>query len=180
MKRAQETALSMPIIIVPYDPAWPGLYEEEKRLVLEAVGDKIISLDHIGSTSVPHLSAKPVIDIIAGVVDKMTADKIIEAMLPQRYTHISPSDNPDWFYCICRAGKGVRFHLHLVRYGSQFHQKHILFRDWLRTHPDDARKYYELKLDLAKKYRHDTIAYADAKTDFINCIVEKAKKKGKS
>lgn len=170
----------MPVIIVPYNPTWPGLYEEERRFIVDAVGEKIISLDHIGSTSVPGLGAKPIIDILAGVKDRRTADEIVKTMKHLGYAHVSPGDHQDWFYCICRVARGTRFHLHLIRHGSKFHAKHIIFREWLRAHPDDARRYYELKRNLAQRYSQDSIAYADAKTDFIDSIVGKAKKMGES
>ncbi len=150
-------------------------YEAERSFILGAVGEKILSIDHIGSTSVPGLEAKSIIDIMVGVADMKTAEEIIGILKPLGYNHISKGEYPDWFCCACRIAGGVRFHLHLVRYDSDFHRKLILFRDWLRVHPEDVRRYYELKVDLARKYSHDTIAYADAKTDFIKSIVEKAK-----
>ncbi len=170
--------LSMLVKLVPYDPLWPQQYEAERCFILEAVGEKILSIDHIGSTSVPGLGAKAIIDIIVGVADKKAADEIIEAIRPLGYVHKSrgENENPDWFYCVCRIAGEIRFHLHLVKYNSDFHLKHIIFRDWLRAHPEDARKYYELKQDLAEKYGHDMVVYANAKTDFIRSVVEKAKK----
>lgn len=166
----------MSVKLVPYDPLWPQQYEAERCFILETVGEKILSIDHIGSTSIPGLGAKAIIDIIVGVADKKTADEILEVIKPLGYIYISRGEDPDWFYCACRIAGGVRFHLHLVKYNSDFHLKHIIFRDWLRVHPEDARRYYELKLDLAERYGHDMVVYANAKTDFIKSIVEKAKK----
>ncbi len=168
----------MPVKLVPYDPIWPQQYEAERCLILEAVGEKILSIDHIGSTSVPGLGAKAIIDIIAGVADKKTADEILEVIRPLGYIHKSrgENENPDWFYCVCRIAIEIRFHLHLVKYNGDFHLKHIIFRDWLRAHPEDARRYYERKLELADKYGYDMIVYANAKTDFTKSIVERAKK----
>lgn len=167
----------MSVKLVPYNPIWPQQYEAERGLILKVVGEKILSLDHIGSTSVPGLGAKAIIDIIAGVMDKKTADAILEAIRPLGYVHKSSGEdeNPDWFYCVCRNNGGIRFHLHLVRYNSDFHLKHIIFRDWLRSHPEDSGRYYELKQDLAKRYNSNVIVYANGKTDFIRSIVEKAK-----
>lgn len=165
----------MSVKLVPYDPNWPQQYEAERCFILEVVGEKILSIDHIGSTSVPGLGAKAIIDIIVGVADKKTADEILEVMKPLGYIHVSRGVEPDWFYCACHIAGEVRFHLHVVKYGSDFHLKHIIFRDWLRVHPEDVRRYYELKVDLAERYGQDMVVYANAKTDFIKSIVEKAK-----
>lgn len=165
----------MSVKLVPYDPLWPQQYEAERCLLLEAIVEKILSIDHIGSTSVPGLGAKAIIDIIVGVEDKKNADEILEAIKPLGYIHTSRGEDPNWFCCTCRIAGEVRFHLHLVKFDSDFHLKHIIFRDWLRVHQEDARRYYELKLDLAERYGHDMVIYANAKTDFIRSIVEKAK-----
>lgn len=111
------------------------------------------------------------------MANKKAADEILEVMKPLGYIHVSRGEDPDWFYCACRIAGGVRFHLHLVMYDSDFHLKHIIFRDWLKVHPEDVRRYYELKVDLAERYGHDMVVYANAKTDFIKSIVEKAKNK---
>jgi GrpB-like predicted nucleotidyltransferase (UPF0157 family) len=117
------------------------------------------------------------IDIIVGVPDKKTAEETIRILKTLGSAYISRGADQDLncFCCACRVYGGVSIHLHSVKYDSHFHLKHIIFRDWLRVHPEDARRYYELKLGLAEKYSSDVKAYADDKTDFINIIVEKAK-----
>jgi GrpB-like predicted nucleotidyltransferase (UPF0157 family) len=142
----------MSIKLVPYNPIWPKQYEAERLFTLEAIGKKILYIDHIGSTSVQGLGAKTIIDIIVGVPDKKIAEGIMRVLKPLGYAHISRGDDqdPNRFCCACRVYGGVSIHLHLVKYGSGFHLKHIIFRDWLRVHPEDARRYYELELDLAE------------------------------
>jgi GrpB-like predicted nucleotidyltransferase (UPF0157 family) len=164
-----------PVIITPYDPDWPRVYEEESRLIRATVGDIIRSLEHCGSTSVPGLPAKPIVDIIAGVDGREAADECRDRLQAIGYDDASPGDNTDWYYCLGKGPHSPGFHLHLVKEESPHHQKHIIFRDWLRTHPEDARAYADLKIKLAEKHRNDRVAYTDLKTGFIDKIVEKAK-----
>lgn len=164
-----------PVVIIPYDPEWPKIYEEEKRRIKSRVGHIIRSIEHIGSTSVPGLWAKPIIDIIAGVDDAEDAEKCRALLLQDGYDDPSPGDGDDWYYCLGRY-PSPSFHLHLVRESSPHHLKHILFRDWLRANPAEAKAYRELKIQLSEKYRNDRVAYTDNKTGFIDGIVEKAKR----
>jgi len=164
-----------PVVIVPYDPEWPRIYDEESTLIRDTVGGVIRALEHVGSTSVPGLWAKPIIDIIAGVDGPADAERCRELLQPIGYDDASTGDNPDWYYCLGKGPHSPGFHLHIVKEGSRFHEKHILFRDWLRSHPADAEAYTELKIRLAEKYRNDRVAYTDGKTEFINGIVERAK-----
>ncbi len=172
--------MPQPIIIVPYDMSWPRIYEEEKRLILSSVGHLIHSLEHIGSTSVHGLYAKPIVDILAGVDDLGDAEQCRALLLPLGYESVSSGDNPDWYYCLGKNSNTQGFHLHLVREGSQFQRKHTLFRDWLKTHPRDAEAYKDLKITLSKKYRDDRLSYTISKTEFIDRIIEKAKKEAKT
>jgi GrpB-like predicted nucleotidyltransferase (UPF0157 family) len=165
-----------PIVIVHYDSDWPKIYEEESELIRGAIGGIILSLEHIGSTSVPGLWAKPIIDIIAGVNDLESADRCKVILYNFGYEDSSPGNQPDWFYCLGKAPHSPGFHLHLVKEGSSFQMRHILFRDWLRTHHTDAESYKDLKIKLSEKYRDDRVAYTDSKTEYINGIVEKAEK----
>jgi GrpB-like predicted nucleotidyltransferase (UPF0157 family) len=165
-----------PVTITPYDPEWPKVYEAESKLIRATVGDVIRSLEHCGSTSVPGLAAKPIIDIIAGVDGRRDADLCKERLRAIGYDDVSTGDDPDWYYCLGKGPHSPGFHLHLVKEGSTHHLKHIIFRDWLRTHPADARAYAELKISLAEKYRDDRVKYTDSKTEFIDKTVEKAKK----
>ncbi len=165
-----------PVVIVPYDPEWPRIYEGERKLILGKVGGIIRSIEHVGSTSVPGLWAKPIIDIIAGVDGPEDAERCKKLLLNIGYDDVSPGDNPDWYFCLGKGPHSPGFHLHLVRERSTHHLKHILFRDWLRTHPADADAYRDLKISLSEKHRNDRIAYTESKTAFIDGIVKKAKR----
>ncbi|MCJ7573299.1 GrpB family protein [Candidatus Bathyarchaeota archaeon] len=165
-----------PVIVVDYDPAWPSLYEAERRRIMGAAGGRILSIEHVGSTSVPGLGAKPIIDITAGVDSKHAADECVELLKPVGYTDVALEDSPEWFYCLGRGPHSVGYHVHLVLEGSPFHLKHIVFRDYLRSHPETAAEYYELKKRLSTQYRENRVAYTDSKSGFIDAVVERAGK----
>ena len=165
-----------PVIVVDYDPAWPSLYEAERKRILKATGAKISSIEHVGSTSVPGLGAKPIIDIIAGVGSKRAADECVELLKPVGYTDITPEDSLEWFYCLGRGPHSVGYHLHFVLEGSPFQLKHVVFRDYLRSHAETAAEYYELKKRLSTQYRENRVAYTESKTVFIDAVVKRAGK----
>jgi GrpB-like predicted nucleotidyltransferase (UPF0157 family) len=159
------------VVIVDYDPDWPVLYEKEKRQILEAVGDRILDIEHIGSTAVPDLGAKPIIDIMAGVRDKANADECLIPLQKIGYTDVTPEpDDPEWFYCLGKGPHSPGYHLHLMKYQSGHWNRHLDFRDYLRSHPDVAKKYFRLKKGLSKKYGTDRVGYTNAKTAFIRNI----------
>jgi len=168
--------MSHPVVVVDYDPEWPTLYEKERRRIVDAIGHRALAVEHIGSTAVPGLGAKPIIDIMACVPERSDADDCIPLLRQIGYTDITPEEgNADWFYCLGKSLHTVVYHLHLMRYGSEFSKKHLIFRDYLRTHPDVAREYYELKKRLASKYRSDRTVYTESKTSFIEAVVAKAR-----
>jgi hypothetical protein len=93
--------MSHPVVIVDYDPRWPVLFEEERCRVLGAIGYKVLALEHIGSTAVPGLGAKPIIDMMAGVRSSKDADECVRLLQPLGYDDVTPQPgNPEWFYCV--------------------------------------------------------------------------------
>jgi GrpB-like predicted nucleotidyltransferase (UPF0157 family) len=172
-------------VIVDYDPRWPVLFEEERRRVLGAIRHKVLALEHIGSTAVPGLGAKPIVDMMAGVRDSADADECVGLLQPLGYDDVTPEPgNPEWFYCLgTRApgqGEGEYIHLHLVKHVSDHWVRHLLFRDYLRTHPETAQRYFELKKRFAAQYGADRQGYTDAKTRFIESVVAQARREGLS
>jgi GrpB-like predicted nucleotidyltransferase (UPF0157 family) len=168
------------ITVVEYDPEWPSFYEEEKELILDAVGEHVKSIEHFGSTSVPGLGAKPIIDIIAGLDSQKIADRCLPALAAIGYDDVTPEPtDDDWYYCLGKGLHSPGVHLHLVKHGSDFWMRHILFRDYLRTHPDTAKEYFELKLRLVEKYADMREVYTESKTDFIENVLENALKGSK-
>jgi GrpB-like predicted nucleotidyltransferase (UPF0157 family) len=149
------------------------MYEEEKRRIFGAVEDKILSIEHIGSTAVPGLEAKPIIDMMAGVRGSVDADNCVPELRDIGYDDITPQPgNPEWFYCLGRGHHSPGYHLHLVKFMSDHWVRHLMFRDILRTHPEVARRYGELKRKLASELSSDRTAYTDAKTSFIQSVID--------
>ncbi len=170
--------MSRPVRIVDYDPQWAILYEEEKRRILESVGEIIVRIEHIGSTAVPNIGAKPTVDIIVAVNNLNDAEKCIEPLQRIGYEHQPEHEasTPERrFFRKGRPPKEQHYHLHMVELTSGFWKRHLLFRDYLRTHPDVAQEYYELKKRLADKYGSDREGYTEAKTSFIESVVANAK-----
>ncbi len=163
------------VIIVDYNPQWPILYKAEKERVLNAIKHMISAIEHIGSTAVPGLGAKPIIDMMVGVKSLRDADECVPLLQNIGYTDITPQpDDPEWFYCCGKGSHSIACHLHLMKYMSNHWKRHLLFRDFLRTHPEGAQKYYDLKKKLAATYGADRIAYTEAKTAFITSVLAKA------
>lgn len=153
------------------------LYEEERRRVLEAAGRMMLAVEHIGSTAVAGLGAKPIIDIMAGVRGSDDADDCIPALRKIGYNDITvPNENPDWYYCLGKGSHSVGYHLHLVRFMSDHWERHLIFRDYLRAHSEVAQQYDELKRKLATRCGSNRTAYTEAKTSFIESIIAQARR----
>lgn len=104
------------------------------------------------------------------------AERCRELLAYRGYDDVSPGMPSDWYYCLGKGSHSPGFHLHLVKEGSLHHLKHIIFRDWLRTHPKDADAYRDLKIELSEKYRNDMVAYTERNTTYIDGIVMMARK----
>lgn len=159
-----------PIIVVPYDPIWPQRFAEQARTLREALGDVALRIDHIGSTSIPHLASKSVIDIQISVADFEPLDAYRIPL--EGLGYVFRAENPELTKRYFREPPGQRrSHIHVRRAGSFSQQLALLFRDYLRTHPDIASQYAVLKFQLAQQYREDREAYTDAKQPYIWSVV---------
>jgi GrpB-like predicted nucleotidyltransferase (UPF0157 family) len=161
--------------VVPYDTAWPVLYDDEHAAIIDATGILFVALEHIGSTAVPGLAAKPIIDMMAAVHsldDGVTAMDLLAA-LGYRYVE---TEMPRRFLLRRHASqRGCTFHLHIVEHATWNERKERLLRDYLRAHPDMARAYGDLKQQLATHHAHDLPAYTRAKTAFIQFVIDQAR-----
>jgi GrpB-like predicted nucleotidyltransferase (UPF0157 family) len=169
-----------PIVIVDYDPRWPTLYEEERAHILEAIGGWLAGIQHVGSTAVPGLAAKPIIDIMPGIRSLAGAPQITGPMERLGYQYIPEyeAELPERRYFRKPAGDEFRgrggFHVHVVETTSAFWRRHVAFRDYLRAHPDAAAEYAALKRRLAAEYGAGREGYTEAKSEFITSIEARA------
>jgi GrpB-like predicted nucleotidyltransferase (UPF0157 family) len=162
-----------PIIVFPYDPEWPHRFSAVGNALRKALGEVALRIDHIGSTAILGLDAKAVIDIQISVASLEPLDAFRIPM--ERLGYVYSADNPDRTKRYFRESPGARrTHIHVRRAGSWSEQFALLFRDYLRTHAEDAQAYAQLKYDLAEKYRDDRDGYTDAKGPFIWEIMRKA------
>lgn len=163
-----------PVEIVPYDSSWPRLFDEERGTLLGAIGAWLIGpIEHIGSTAIPELAAKPVIDIMAGV-ETLAASRPAIAVLADLGYCYAPyrTESEHWF---CKPSPAFRtHHLHLVPCDSLQWIAAIAFRDYLRSHAEVAAEYEDLKRGLAEEHRHDREAYTEAKGAFVTRITNMA------
>jgi len=160
--------------IEPYDPGWPGRFETESARVEAALGDEIVRVEHVGSTAVPGLAAKPVVDIQVSVRSMVPRAAYAEPLVHLGYRWaLDPWT--DEHECFSRDEDGRRaFHIHVCGQGTGWERRHLGFRDWLRGHPEDAAAYERLKRDLAERHPRDTYTYADEKSAFIREVEARA------
>lgn len=162
------------VVIVDYDPEWPRLYEEERFRLNAVLGPTVGTIEHMGSTSVPGLGAKPIIDIMVGVRDRAEADLFQRQLEPAGYLDVTPEPGEtEWFYCLGRGTRDLYYHVHLVVEGSSHWRRQLAFRDHLRENPGVAAEYNELKRRLADDYGEDREGYTEAKTEFITRVLRK-------
>ena len=161
-------------IVMPYDPTWPQQFEAARAQILAAVGPAVVRLEHIGSTSVPGLAAKPIIDMMASVRD-LEDGLAVQAALAELGYHPGETGMRDRLFFQRRAGEGVAtHHLHVVTEDSWATRNERLLRDHLRKHPEQAQRYGELKQRLMRDLGHGE-AYTRAKTELIQELVDAAR-----
>ncbi len=166
--------MDAPIEIVAYDPSWPVRFETEAALIRRSLAPWLAgSIQHVGSTAVPGLSAKPIIDIMAGVRSLEESRPAIEIAGAIGYCYAPyQADAKHWF---CKPSPAIRtHHLHLVAVDSQEWVRVLAFRDYLRTHSAVATQYEALKRELADRHHLDREAYTEAKGPFIESITNLA------
>ncbi len=158
--------------VVDYDPRWPARFEREAARVRRILGDRVRMLEHAGSTSVPSLPAKPILDMILVVAD--SADE--SAYVPPLETagYVLRIREPDWFEHRLFRGPDTRLNMHVFSEGCTEVARMLAFRDWLRAHPDDRARYAQVKRELARREWKYVQHYADAKIPIISEIMARA------
>ena len=161
-----------PITLVEYDSSWPELFEQESNRIHSVLGSKALQIEHVGSTSIPGLCAKPIIDILLVVKDSADESSYVPALAAAGY--VLQIREPDWFEHRLFKGPDTDINLHVFSLGTSEIDRMLRFRDWLRTNDTDRDKYAQVKRSLAKnKWRH-VQHYANAKTSIVQEIMKRA------
>ncbi|WP_274310281.1 GrpB family protein [Solibacillus daqui] len=159
-----------------YNVNWEKEIEYEKKRIVDVIGDKVVGIEHIGSTSIKELEAKPIIDIIVGVQDLDEVSNFVIPLSEIEYEYVHKPDFKDRrFFRKGLWGQGT-CHLHICEINSSEWIEKLLFRDYLRLHPHVAKEYASLKKELASKYKFDRPTYTKKKEPFIKTIIEIAMK----
>jgi GrpB-like predicted nucleotidyltransferase (UPF0157 family) len=161
------------IVVVDYDPRWPQLFEEESRRVAAALGDAVAAIEHIGSTAVPGLAAKPIVDILAGLRTLELRPGAIEVMEELGYEFLGEHGLAGRLFF--RKGRPRSHHVHAVLVGSDLWERHLAFRDYLRANSTEAEAYAEFKLKLVRDVGGDRDGYVDGKEVYAAGLEERAR-----
>jgi len=153
--------------VVPHDPAWKGVFEREAAALRSALGDEVLAVHHIGSTSVPGLRAKPTIDVLIEVGEIGKLDPLEPEITEGGYEAWGEYGIPGRRFFTKDRGPDPLCNVHVFEAGSPEVERHLAFRDHLIQHPETARAYGDLKEDLAEKFPTDMEAYMDGKDSFI-------------
>jgi GrpB-like predicted nucleotidyltransferase (UPF0157 family) len=162
------------IYLAPYDPEWPAEFARQAERIREALGDKVLLLEHVGSTSVPELSAKPVIDMVLAVSDSADESSYVPPL--EEHGFVLRIREPDWFEHRVLKAPHAAGNLHVFSKGCEEIDRMLVFRDWLREHERDRRLYEETKKKLAAQTWKYTQHYADAKSEVVQEILTHALK----
>ena len=171
-----QDAPSLPVVIADYDPRWAAMYAEESARIQNAIGEWLSGIEHVGSTSVPGLAAKPVVDIMPGLRSLGDSPHIVKPLQKLGYQYFPEHEDvmPERRYFALPAGDRHRvrrrFHVHAVETTTEFWRRHLAFRNYLRAHPHVAGEYAALKRRLAAEYGSDRDGYTEAKTEFITRV----------
>jgi GrpB-like predicted nucleotidyltransferase (UPF0157 family) len=160
--------------VEPADPTWREAYERERRRLDDLIGTDVLGFEHVGSTAVEGLPAKPVIDLLAVVDDVDAARDLLPALEANGYEYRPKPDESERLHLSKGPPDDRTHYLKLVERGSEFHRETAAFRDHLREHPDVAERYAELKRDLAERYPEDRDAYTEAKAEFVEDVLDEA------
>jgi GrpB-like predicted nucleotidyltransferase (UPF0157 family) len=161
-----------PVSLVDYDPAWPRLFEREERRIRAALGDSVIRIEHTGSTSVPGLAAKPIIDMTLVVADSSDETAYVPPLEAAGYA--LRIREPDWYEHRVFKGPDTNVNLHVFSAGCPEIERMVAFRDWLRSNEDDRDLYERTKRELASRQWQYVQNYADAKTAVVEEIMARA------
>jgi GrpB-like predicted nucleotidyltransferase (UPF0157 family) len=159
--------------LVPYDSGWPTLFAAElDRIQAVAGADLHLAIEHVGSTAIPGLAAKPILDLLGGYPRGADVSVYIDALSRSGYVHRGEQGIPGRQFF--RRGEPRAYHFHMAEKNGTFWREHLAFRDALRSQPELRDAYAALKLQLAEKYQYDREAYINGKTEFVRTVVVEA------
>ena len=164
--------LNSTIHLAAPDPIWPLVFAREARAIREVLGDGVVLLEHVGSTSVPGLMAKPIIDMLLVVADAGDERSYVPPLEERGY--VLRIREPDWFQHRLLNPPNIKGNLHVFSDGCEEVRRMLIFRDWLRSNVDDRRRYEDAKRELARRVWKYTQCYADAKSKVIGEIMTRA------
>lgn len=163
--------------VAPHHPAWARLFADEAARLRTALGNAVIDVEHIGSTSVPGLAAKPILDLAASIPSLADAPALVPALRRLGYEHKPDPEIPERMYFVKGPPERRTHHLSLAEPGSRFWRTHLGFRDRLRADPELAAAYARLKHELAARHPGDRLAYTSGKESFIRSVLRRAEEK---
>jgi GrpB-like predicted nucleotidyltransferase (UPF0157 family) len=164
--------LAGPIVIADYDPEWPRRFRREEEKIRAALGDAAMQIEHAGSTSVPSLAAKPIIDIVLVVADSTDEEAYVPALEASGY--VLRIREPEWFEHRMFRERDTNVNLHVFSRGCEEIDRMLVFRDWLRANESDRELYERTKRELAQNKWKYGQNYADAKTAVVEEIMARA------
>jgi GrpB-like predicted nucleotidyltransferase (UPF0157 family) len=153
------------VVLVPHNASWAHMYAAERDSILSKCNDMILAIEHVGSTSIPGIHAKPIIDLAVGVRELSDADKMEPGMIALGYDYPRDVGIPDQY--VFGKGNPRKYIVHVQVFGSQHWQDYLAFRDTLKSNKGLAAAYEKLKLDLAKRFPDDRATYTDHKAVFV-------------
>jgi GrpB-like predicted nucleotidyltransferase (UPF0157 family) len=160
--------------IVEWDPAWAVVAAEEARRIGAAVGEAGVRVEHVGSTAVPGLAAKPIVDLQLAVVEVGRRDLYVGQLEGIGYLFVPDPDSPEFHFFAKPAARPRSFHLHVCAAGSADERRHLAVRDYLRAHPEEAADYEALKREVAARHPGERLAYIAGKEEFVAALERRA------
>jgi GrpB-like predicted nucleotidyltransferase (UPF0157 family) len=168
----ERVPLNSTIALAPYNPAWPRMYAELERQMRQALGAKALMIEHVGSTSVPGLSAKPIIDVVLAVADSADEGSYVPPL--ERIGYVLRIREPDWFEHRMLKPSGIDGNIHVFARACAEIDRMLAFRNWLRINDDDRELYERTKQELAARTSKHVQNYADAKSAVVGEILGRA------
>ena len=161
------------VVLAEYQQSWRHAFKQEKQRLLEACGEKLTAVEHVGSTAIPGLVAKPLLDITVGLASAEDGEEVASCLLRLGYDYLGEHGIPGRFYFVLRQEGNSLTHVHMYEKGHHDLHDLIAFRNYLLRHSETARAYSDLKRELYAKYRYDRPSYTTAKEAFVQAVLAK-------